>query len=1632
MGRVLFLCVASAAWAERAGADPYLFASRATDGSLSVLDLGTGMLLGRVSAGTAPTGLRASPDGTRLFAADTAQDRLVVLDATSGALGMVPVGARPAGIAVSPDGSLVYVANWDGGTVSIVDAASMQLVRTVSVGSNPGDLVTDGRQVYVANFGSHDLAVLDAQLGVLEARIGVDRFPAGLALDAAAGRLYVTSFLEHTVTLVDAASLTRLGTVEVGFHPRGAVLGSSGARLYVVNTGSQSVSVIDTAAQTVVRTIALAQQSPFDLMLDPASGRLFVSAFDSTRLAVIDTASDALIGTLSLGGSGHVALSPPLPATPPVTPLLAAPRTVAWIALIIPAALLLRGRRFFGRLRRRTGFLLLALGMPASAGAQPIAAGSEFQVNPIVTGDQVDPIVSMHLDGSFLVVWTGPGDGHVVGVHAQRFDNAGAVGSEFRVNSYTTDIQRASGVATDPDGTMLLVWSSQTQDGDNSGVFGRRYDASGPLGSEFQINQFTTSLQFAGRVTAQGDGKFVVTWTGRDQDGSGNGVFARRVDSSGPLGNEFQVNTYTYLNQYNPSIAARANGDFIVAWQGYGPGGMDQIRAQRFTSAGTRVGQDFLVNEPTEISPEFPQVGLNASGGFVVAWQAGVPTFVRARRFDSLGNAQGGELQVSPSPVGQELGGLQMEPDGGFNVVFSSLSGSADVFGRSFDSAGMALGTQFTVNTYTTSTQRGGSISGNGADRYVVVWDSRDQDGSGRGIFGQRYARATVTPTGPTATPTETPTPTRTSTATSTSTKTEPPTETPTWTPNGSPTPASTVTPTGSGPTGTPTSSGTATATATPIRTPTSTPTDLDPTGTPTSNWTPAASPTPGPSEFQVNAFTTGNQRNPSVSHAPDGSFVVAWESSSQDETFDGIFARRFASGGLAQGPEFWVNTYTTGPQQYPSVSHAPDGSFVVAWEDSLQDGNGEGVFARRYASGGAAMAAEFQVNTHTLDDQERPSISHAPDGSFVAAWESAGQDGDGSGIFARRYDSGAAAMGGEFQANTYTTGWQRDPAVSHSPQDGSFVVVWWSEAQDGSGAGVFGQRFENTGNRLGPEFRVNAFTTGDQLAPKVAHATDGSFAVAWQSRATSSSSVFVLRYGSNGSPLDPGPAEFPAETLGNLQDPDLVIDGEVLINAVYESDRDAENISVDPADRFGFIGFLDESTNRVDPVQFTSSTLSFRSRPAISSDRNGTSVVVWGGQEDGLQFGIFGRPYPPFRGSLELRGPAPLVVHENDPSGTAAVFVERRGTVQGAVSVDYLTSDGTATSPGDYAAASGTLSWSDGDGAPKAFTVPIVNDSDETEGQETAVVTLANPTGGALLGELAEAPLEIRDETYAYICLGAAAYSFAEGLDPNGPIEFQVPVNRTGPMNAAVSVSFFVVPGTPNPATGGTACTPGVDFIRPPGFVLSWNAGDFSQRTILVPICPDGLIEGPETVRIGLEKVSLFDPVILADPARAVLTIQDNPAGTLRFSSPESYPSVGVKLGDSVPVHIERFNGSEGQASTELRVLRCKPEFPKSCDVAPGFDPDPPSLLWLDGESGPKTISLEVSGNIELGMYSIELAGVTGASRDADQDTTSLEVLGRTSRPICTIESGLLEPAWLNFLLLPAFWWWNRRWMGL
>jgi hypothetical protein len=214
----------------------------------------------------------------------------------------------------------------------------------------------------------------------------------------------------------------------------------------------------------------------------------------------------------------------------------------------------------------------------------------------------------------------------------------------------------------------------------------------------------------------------------------------------------------------------------------------------------------------------------------------------------------------------------------------------------------------------------------------------------------------------------------------------------------------------------------------------------------------------------------------------------------------------------------------------------------VVAFGKGVNDRRLTDVFVRRYGFGSGLSA--LQVNTTTLDDQIPQGVAVDERGCFVVVWVSFSQEtpdvgNHTSGIYGRRFDSTGSPLGPEFHVNTFRRGNQDLPSLAMSSKLGVFVIVWESQEQDGSGWGIYGQRFDTNGNRLGSEFQVSTRTEGDQIQPVVAMDQAGNFVVAWISPDTvnvSSTAVFAQRFTAGGERLG-GEVRVSEATDGGFED---------------------------------------------------------------------------------------------------------------------------------------------------------------------------------------------------------------------------------------------------------------------------------------------------------------------------------------------------------------------------------------------------------------------------------------------------------------------------------------------------------------
>jgi hypothetical protein len=261
-------------------------------------------------------------------------------------------------------------------------------------------------------------------------------------------------------------------------------------------------------------------------------------------------------------------------------------------------------------------------------------------------------------------------------------------------------------------------------------------------------------------------------------------------------------------------------------------------------------------------------------------------------------------------------------------------------------------------------------------------------------------------------------------------------------------------------------------------------------------------------SERTVNTIPAGQQIAPHVAVANDGRFVVVWQDDSDRDGEYLIRVRGFESDGAERFSQLTVNTNTRGQHTAPRVASAPDGFFVVVWE-SDSDGNGfTNIRMRGFNADGTQRWPERQVHRRSRGQQRRPRIAMGPSGDFVVVWE---DDGDNNTFYEVRMRAFTADGGQKFSertVNRVSKGQQLEPDVA--VDDVFRPVVVWADDRDNNGfLQILMRGFESDGrvrllesddgrSRV-QERTVNTHWAGQQRRPAIAMEANGRFTVAWE-----------------------------------------------------------------------------------------------------------------------------------------------------------------------------------------------------------------------------------------------------------------------------------------------------------------------------------------------------------------------------------------------------------------------------------------------------------------------------------------------------------------------------------------------------
>ena len=208
----------------------------------------------------------------------------------------------------------------------------------------------------------------------------------------------------------------------------------------------------------------------------------------------------------------------------------------------------------------------------------------------------------------------------------------------------------------------------------------------------------------------------------------------------------------------------------------------------------------------------------------------------------------------------------------------------------------------------------------------------------------------------------------------------------------------------------------------------------------------------------------------------------------------------------------------------------------------------------RFFGADGAPVGPVIKADRQVGGDLQGMDLAALGGGRAVAVWSGGQIDSDGSGLRARIVDRSGHLLGQPIAVNTYEPGDQLRVTVASNRKD-RFVATWESYGQDGSGGGVYGQLFDDQGNKLGSEFQVssNAFTWQGQ--PEVSMDRSGRFVVSFNSSYETfdrAEDVLIRAYRADGTPI--GPQVFVSEPDADpLDHPVVSMSESGLIQVAFE-----------------------------------------------------------------------------------------------------------------------------------------------------------------------------------------------------------------------------------------------------------------------------------------------------------------------------------------------------------------------------------------------------------------------------------------------------------------------------------------------
>jgi len=350
--------------------------------------------------------------------------------------------------------------------------------------------------------------------------------------------------------------------------------------------------------------------------------------------------------------------------------------------------------------------------------------------------DQYSPRLVPDAAGGAIITWYDNRAGNY-DIYAQRINAAGVV--QWTVDGVAictaTGNQNAQQIIADGSGGAIITWSDGRGGGPNADILAQRINASGTTLWTSQGASIcnATSLQNTPSLISDGNGGAIISWEDW-RSFSQPDIYVQRISFNGFTSWNFNgvliCSEPNFANQYNTKIVSDGAGGAIICWldqRNFGSG--QDIYAQRVNASGL---VQWLSNGIAVCTANTLQTAqqmiADGAGGAIIIWEdRRAERDIYAQRFNNAGTAQ---WTTNGIPV-CSAAGIQTEPQlaarlsGGVTIIWTDLRNSSqeDIYAQAITLNGLELWTSNGVAVANEShSQSAAQLIPDAADGAIIAW----------------------------------------------------------------------------------------------------------------------------------------------------------------------------------------------------------------------------------------------------------------------------------------------------------------------------------------------------------------------------------------------------------------------------------------------------------------------------------------------------------------------------------------------------------------------------------------------------------------------------------------------------------------------------------------------------------------------------------------------------------------------------------------------------------------------------------------------------------------------------------------------------------------------------------------------